>query len=387
MSIENKLKVAIIGNGNWGTTIAKLVAENVIKHECFDDEVVLGTYEENIENNDAHNNFKTISEEININHTNSKYLPGIALPHNIISRISLDFTDCDILLFCLPHQFINILSEHKFKIEAIGVNLSKGLIFNENINGELFTPSEYISNMLGIKCICLMGANIASEVAKNVLSEATLGICNTDFNFDIKTTMIKLFNSDYFNISVIKYDKSIEICGAVKNIISLAFGIIKGYTEFENLNNCNNSSNTIVLNCNTGCNTLALLFRKGLLEMSRLCEIMNSKLDILSSACIGDLLVSCLCGRNYKCGLEIGRNGNYIFADKSENINSIISEFEVSLNGQKLQGPGTAKEIIKWLHAKKCNISEFPIIKAVYEICYNNQNACILIKALKNENV
>lgn len=331
------MKVAVIGSGNWGTTVAKLIAENVGKLDDFDKEVIMWVYEEIHEN-------RKISEDINTRHINPKYLPGVQLPHNIRGRTTLEFEDIDVFVFCLPHQFVGMLRDVRFKQGAFGINLCKGLI---ECGGELRTPSEHISRLLGMECSCLMGANIASEVARGVLSDSTLGCASAEHADCLR----RIFESEYFLPDLVEYNKGVEICGAVKNIISIAVGIAEGKKW--------------------GKNTLAMVFRRGLLEIERLCRAMGGTLNLLDSACIGDLLVSCLCGRNYRCGVEMGSKG------------LSVADFEASLNGQKLQGPDTARVVVEWLAANGHAYHEYPILYSVHRVCFEGKNGDIILDALR----
>ncbi|CEG80047.1 Putative Glycerol-3-phosphate dehydrogenase [NAD ] [Rhizopus microsporus] len=66
MSANNKQRVAIIGSGNWGSSIARVCAQNTIKHsDTFEKEVRMWVYEEMIEG-------KKLTEIINEKHENVK---------------------------------------------------------------------------------------------------------------------------------------------------------------------------------------------------------------------------------------------------------------------------------------------------------------------------
>jgi glycerol-3-phosphate dehydrogenase (NAD+) len=159
-------RIFIVGNGNWGTTIAKVIAENVTKSKLFENEVLLYVHDEIYEN-------QKLSEIINQKHSNPIYLPGIKLPDNIKAVTDLSLADqSDIIIICIPHQFIGIIKDIKPKSGCFAINLSKGFIMEGN---ELLMPSEYISRILKIECCCLMGANIAAEVALEKLCECTIG--------------------------------------------------------------------------------------------------------------------------------------------------------------------------------------------------------------------
>lgn len=148
------MRIAVIGSGNWGMTVAKLIAENAACVEDLDDVVLLWVYEEVYKG--------TRISDINKGHVNPKYLPGVQLPVSVTARTEYDFSDADILIFCLPHQFLDSLKKFRINEGAIRINLFKGLLVRK---GKMLVPSEYIGRMLGVECSCLMGANIACEVA------------------------------------------------------------------------------------------------------------------------------------------------------------------------------------------------------------------------------
>jgi len=97
----SKERVAIIGSGNWGSAIAKLVGRNARKSELFDNFVYMWVFEEIILG-------KKLTTIINTEHENVKYLPGIKLPDNIIaeSDIKKATQGATVLIFVLPHQFV-----------------------------------------------------------------------------------------------------------------------------------------------------------------------------------------------------------------------------------------------------------------------------------------
>jgi hypothetical protein len=63
-----KEKVTIIGSGNWGSAIAKIVGRNVIGNDEFEDEVRMWVFQEQVDGRD-------LTEIINTDHENVKYLP------------------------------------------------------------------------------------------------------------------------------------------------------------------------------------------------------------------------------------------------------------------------------------------------------------------------
>ncbi|XP_020609355.1 uncharacterized protein LOC110047940 [Orbicella faveolata] len=96
-------KVAIIGSGNWGSVISRIVGANVKDHpNLFQEEVQMYVYEELVEG-------KKLTEIINTEHENVKYLKGFKLPENIKATpdVVTAAKDADILVFVVPHQVNN----------------------------------------------------------------------------------------------------------------------------------------------------------------------------------------------------------------------------------------------------------------------------------------
>lgn len=60
--------MCIIGSGNWGSAIAKIVGRNVLDRDQFEDEVTMWVFQENVDG-------KNLTDIINNEHENVKYLP------------------------------------------------------------------------------------------------------------------------------------------------------------------------------------------------------------------------------------------------------------------------------------------------------------------------
>ncbi|KAI8375271.1 NAD-dependent glycerol-3-phosphate dehydrogenase, partial [Choanephora cucurbitarum] len=141
-------KVAIIGSGNWGSAIAKIVGTNTARHtDLFETTVRQWVYEEQVDG-------KNLTEIINEKHENVKYLKGVELPHNVVAipDIVKACEGANLLVFVVPHQFIHgICEQMKGHIapNARAISLIKGLEITAE-GTRLF--SEEISRVLGIPC-------------------------------------------------------------------------------------------------------------------------------------------------------------------------------------------------------------------------------------------
>ena len=83
-------------------------------------------------------NGRKLTEIINTDHENVKYLPGHKLPVNVVARPDVVETakDADIIIFVLPHQFMTNTCKPligNIKPDSFGVSLCKVIFFNSSI--------------------------------------------------------------------------------------------------------------------------------------------------------------------------------------------------------------------------------------------------------------
>lgn len=328
-------KICIVGSGNWGSTVAKVIAENVVrnpKNSNFDKTVRMYVYDEIVDG-------QSIIDIINTKHENVKYLPGIKLPENVLAMGDLGeaATGCDYFVFVTPHQYLNgLLKQMKGKAApgATGINLIKGVCL-ENAKIELIP--DLIEKELGFPCGGLTGANIAKNVALEQFSEATIAFTDKSLGQRWKP----LFNSKYFKCKVIDDLCLQQLCGTLKNVIALGGGFIDGLGYGEN--------------------TKAAILRIGLEEMvnfakwyfpNRNCQYQT----LLESCGVADLIATSYAGRNHLCAIEFVKTGK----------DWDVIEKEM-LNGQKLQGTIAAAEIYKLLEAHNAT-DKFPLMSTIYLI-------------------
>ena len=158
-------KVGVIGGGNWGTAVARHLANG------YDDEVKMWVHEEKVGG-------RNLTAIINESGMNVKYLPGIRLPQNLraCSDLAEVCVEADVIFLAIPHQFLaGVLKQMAalLKEDVVVVSLIKGLTIRED-GPELL--SSMISSMLNLntEVAVLMGANVASDVAHDELVEASI---------------------------------------------------------------------------------------------------------------------------------------------------------------------------------------------------------------------
>ena len=344
-ALDHPFKIAVIGSGNWGTTIAKVVAENAaLNPQLFGQEVRMWVFEEEIEG-------KKLTEIINTEHENVKYLPDIKLPVNLVADPDLLHTvkDADIIIFNIPHQFLaRIVQQLKGHVDSHvrAISCLKG--FEVGAKGVQLL-STYVTDELNIECGALSGANIATEVAKENWSETTVAYhIPEDFRgegYDVDHKVLKaLFHRPYFHVSVIEDVAGISVSGALKNVVALGCGFVEGL--------------------GWGNNASAAIQRVGLGEIIKFGQMFfpESRVETYyqESAGVADLITTCAGGRNVKVAKLMAESG----------MGALDAEKKL-LNGQSAQGIITCKEVHEWLET--CNsIGEFPLFEAVYQIIYNN---------------
>lgn len=350
--IASPFRIAIIGSGNWGTAVAKLVAENCAeKPEIFQKQVNMWVFEEEV-------NGKKLTEIINSEHENVKYLPDIKLPENLVANPDIEATvkDADLLIFNIPHQFLPRICKQligKVSPNVRALSCLKGLEVDAS-GCKLLSQS--ITDHLGIYCGVLSGANIANEVAKGNWSETSIAY-NTPKDFrgegnDIDEFVLKeAFHRRYFHVRVIKDVIGASIAGALKNVVACAAGFVEG--------------------AGWGDNAKAAIMRIGLKETIHFASYWEKfGIQGLSapepttfteeSAGVADLITTCSGGRNVKVA-------RYMIENK---VDAWEAE-KVLLNGQSSQGIITAKEVHELLVSYKLQ-EEFPLFEATYAVIYEN---------------
>ncbi|XP_013066346.1 glycerol-3-phosphate dehydrogenase [NAD(+)], cytoplasmic-like isoform X2 [Biomphalaria glabrata] len=333
-------RVALIGSGCWGSAIAKIVGNNVLAHDdMFETEVFMYVYEEIV-------NGQKLTDIINSEHENVKYLPEIKLPANVIAvpDVVKACNDADILIFVLPHQFVKetcLKMKQFIKPNALGISLIKGFILTESDGIQLV--SKVISETLGIETAVLMGANLATEVASEMFCETTIACENESY----KPLLTALFETSYFRCKVIKNVAGVEACGALKNVVGIGAGIVDGLGY--------------------GDNTKAAVIRLGLMEMMKFTKVFlgNDDKSVFFESCgVADLVATCHGGRNRLLGEAV------VKSMKKRGIAGVdirLLEKEI-LRGQSFQGPLIAKEIYSYLKDNSM-LEQFPLLVAIHRIC------------------
>ncbi|RWR83699.1 Glycerol-3-phosphate dehydrogenase [Cinnamomum micranthum f. kanehirae] len=338
-----KSRVTVIGSGNWGSVASKLIASNTLKLSSFYDEVRMWVFEEILPSGEK------LTDVINRTNENVKYLPGIKLGKNVVADPDLEHAvkDANMLVFVTPHQFMEGICKRlvgKIKGEGVeAISLIKGM--EVKMEGPCMI-STLITEQLGINCCVLMGANIANEIAVEKFSEATVGYRKDK---EIAERWVRLFNTPYFIVTPVQDVEGVELCGTLKNVVAIAAekneklprsgGWIGHGKQHQGSNNANRVERD------------ACLFQAHVLS--------SVKDNTFFESCgVADLITTCLGGRNRKVAEAFARNGGKRSFDELE------AEL---LQGQKLQGVSTAREVYEVLSHRGWQ-ELFPLFTTVHEI-------------------
>ncbi|XP_062232319.1 glycerol-3-phosphate dehydrogenase [NAD(+)]-like isoform X2 [Phragmites australis] len=372
-----KYRVAVIGSGNWGSVASRIIASNTAKLPSFYDEVRMWVFEELLPTG------KKLSESINKANENCKYLPGIKLGANVIADPDLESAvkDANMLVFVTPHQFVEGICKKlvgKLRPGAEAISLIKGM--EVKMEGPCMI-SKLIADTLGINCCVLMGANIANEasiccvvqiflqsseakkiscctfpmqIAVEKFSEATIGYRKDK---EVATRWAKLFTTPYFLVSIAEDIEGVELCGTLKNIVAIAAGLVDGL--------------------DMGNNTKAAIMRIGLREMRAFSKLLFPSVrdnTFFESCGVADLITTCLGGRNRRVAEAFARNGGKRSFDDLE---------ADMLQGQKLQGVSTAREVYEVLTYRGWQ-ELFPMLSTVHEICIGQLPPTSIVEYRRN---
>ncbi|KAJ2001449.1 glycerol-3-phosphate dehydrogenase [Coemansia thaxteri] len=319
-----------------GSTAARIVGGNVVKLADFDDTVKLWVYEELV-------NGRKLTDIINTEHENVKYLPGHKLPKNVVavSDAIEAVKGATHIIIVIPHQFIkHLLDTVRGSIlpNATAISLIKGIGISDR---GMTTMTQTIHRTLAIPVSSLSGANIADEIAEEKYCETTIGCHDPDEAIVWRS----LFNTPYFQVNCVADVIGVEFCGALKNVVAVGAGFIDGL--------------------GLGNNTKAAIIRIGFLEMRRLAMHISGahiqESTFMESCGIADVITTCYGGRNRRLAEEFVKTGKPMPQLEKE-----------MLNGQKLQGYLTAEEVHSYIDS--CGVTDhFPLFTNIYQICYEHK--------------
>ncbi|HPT72529.1 MAG TPA: NAD(P)H-dependent glycerol-3-phosphate dehydrogenase [Candidatus Cloacimonadota bacterium] len=340
MEIRGK-HIAILGGGAWGLALAKLLSENghLVRLWEFNPKYV---------------------EVILEKRTNPYLLDGITIPESIfisnhMPEVLHELTDYIVL--AIPSQFLrSSIHQHSNTIASLQhlkgiVNVAKGVEENslKRMSGIIHDelpqfPIEAI--------MTLSGPSHAEEVARKIPTAVVIAGKNEVLLRDIQ----EIFSNPYFRVYRSHDLVGVEIGGAVKNIISIAAGIIDGIGY--------------------GDNTKGALLIRGIVEIQRLGVALGANAEtFLGLSGMGDLITTAISphSRNRHVGFEIG---------KGKKLQVILSEMKAVA-----EGVASTKSVYD---LKTKYQIEMPITEEIYQVLFHDKSPLeaivqLMTRSLKEE--
>jgi len=290
-------KIAILGAGSWGLTLAWLATNQQRKTSCGD------TLANNIvlwdRNPEKIAQFKT--------NPNVTFPVTLTIPENLVLTSNLEeaISGAEAVLFVVTSKATRQVAEQIKALNVISpntilINASKGIEFPSLKPMSTVLKEVFPTHRVGV----LSGPTLAKEILTGLPTAATVAAedletaewlqdrlnCNERFRLYTNTDLV-----------------GVELAGALKNV----FAIASGYMAAKNM----------------GDNARAALLTRGLAEMARFCLKMGAETPtIYGLSGLGDLLATCNSplSRNYQVGYRLG---------KGETLEEILADIKVVAEG------------------------------------------------------
>ena len=317
------MKIAVIGDGGWGTANALLLVG------YGHDVTVWGAFPDYI-------------EEQRRTRRNEKFLKGVVLPDAL--KLTADREEAvkgaEIVVLAPPSKFFaSVMEGFKGLItdDQLVVSLTKGLCETSNKR-----MTELAKEILGLKSIvALAGPTHAEEVSRGIPT-TIVAACEDE---EKAKKVQRVWSGPKFRVYTSPDPVGVEIGGAVKNVIAIAVGCSDGM--------------------GFGDNAKAALMTRGITEMCRLGAKLGANIETFSGLTgIGDLIVTCtsMHSRNRRCGIMIGEGMKP--SDATEKIGMVVEGmFTAEAAYQLAQRVGAEMPITECIY--KCINEEIDAKEAV----------------------
>ena len=324
------MKIGVLGAGSWGTALAVLLHEN--GHE-----VTLWSID------------KREVAMIDEKREQVEKLPGVRIPDRIAvtNDVESSVAGKDILVMAVPSIFIRSTSKMiapYVKEGQLIVNVAKGIEEETLMNMTDIIEDEIKQARVGV----LSGPSHAEEVGRRIPTTVVAGAHDKKTAEEIQ----EAFMSPVFRVYTSPDMVGIELGAALKNVISLAAGIVDGL--------------------GLGDNTKAALITRGIAEITRLGLAMGGRFEtFIGLSGIGDLIVTCTSthSRNHNAGYLIGQGKSY--QEAMDEVKMVV------------EGVYSAKAALAL--AKKYNV-EVPITEQVNQVLFEGRSAKDAVTSLLMRN-
>ena len=316
------MRVAVLGAGSWGTTLAIVLAEN--KHEV------------SLWDHDSARAKRTATAR-----ENQRYLRGVKLPAKVAVTSDLDeaLGRSEMVVFVVPSHTVRSIAK---AVAASGATTEATIIASATKGIEEGTHrrmSEVLQEELACapeSIVALVGPSHAEEVSAHIPTSIVAAGAGERECKAVQAAFARPYFRIYTNDDIV----GVEIATALKNSIAIAAGILDG--------------------AGGGDNTKAALVTRGLSEITRLGMALGAKGETFSGlAGVGDLVVTCLSrhSRNRRVGEAIGRG---------ERLDEVLSKL-----GMVAEGVRTTRAAVDL--GRELGV-ELPIIEMVHRVLFEGHD-------------
>jgi glycerol-3-phosphate dehydrogenase (NAD(P)+) len=318
-------KVAVIGAGSWGTTVAAIASRSA--------PTVLWARR------------PELGDAIDQRHQNPDYLPGIDLPENLRATASLaEAVDgAALVIMAVPSHGFRAVLVDLVPYASPGVpvlSLAKGLE-----RGSYLRMTQVIAQVMpdhpaGV----LTGPNLAREVVAGQPAATVVAMTDESMAREVQ----ELLRTDTFRVYTNPDLVGCETAGATKNVLAIAAGMIQGL--------------------GLGDSSLAALITRGLAELGRFgVALGGDPMTMAGLAGVGDLVATCTSrlSRNRMVGELLGQG---------RSLDDVLGDMRMVAEGVK-----TARPLLELAAAQDV---EMPIAQQVADVLEGTRSPAEAIPAL-----
>jgi glycerol-3-phosphate dehydrogenase (NAD(P)+) len=313
-----EIRVAVIGAGSWGTTVAHLAA-------CRAPTILWARDSD-------------VADEVDGRSTNERYLPGATLSPGLRATSSMAdaVRDADLVVVGVPshgvRDTLTAFAPH-VRPDAAIVSLTKG--FEQ---GSRKRMTEVLAEVLPGRTVgVLTGPNLAKEILSGHVAASVVAMSDPDAARLVQDVL----SGDTFRVYTNDDVVGCEVGGALKNVIAIASGMADGL--------------------GAGDNTRAAVITRGLAELTRLGVAMGGDpMTFAGLAGMGDLIATCSSpqSRNRHVGEQLGTG---------RTIDDVVAEMNMVAEGVK-----AAPVAVELAHEHGV---EMPIAEQVAAVCAGRATA------------
>lgn len=261
-------RVAVLGAGSWGTTMAAMLARRM--------PTVLWARR------------PSLATELAAARRNPDHVSDLELPPELVVTGSLAgaLAGADVVVMAVPsHGFRAVMEAGASHLEAQAavVSLTKGM--EEGTNRRM---TEIVAEVVpGRPVGVLTGPNLVGEIVRGQPTASVLALAGPP---ELAERVQAMFSTDSFRVYTNPDVVGCELAGSLKNVMAIAAGMADGL--------------------GFGDNTRAALVTRGLAELSRLGVALGGHpLTFSGLAGMGDLVATCISAqsRNRYVGEQLGR--------------------------------------------------------------------------------